>query len=271
MSHIFISYSHEYRDYAQKLVKATQTAGLAVWFDERIESGDRWWRTIAQAIRESSAVIVIMTPEAEASEWVEREILVAQKHNKPIFPVLLKGQEFDLLITTQYEDVRGSKLPDADFFNRLRQAASGSTPRTPTVRPKPLSVGPAVDHARRKICDSLVSELELIGELDLQQKNEPAIYQTWVGRCSVQFPPFSATADLSITLEAGEKQYIDDLVAQGWKQTDPMRVVRELPFNKISASMGYMGEAEAVATAIIEAHHILGIAPGTIKTHLKDI
>jgi hypothetical protein len=91
MSYIFISYSHDDHDYAKKYAAELERRGFSTWIDKRIDYGDRWFREIAKAIRDCEAFSVIMTPTAEESDWVEKEILVAQKHEKPIFPVLLPG------------------------------------------------------------------------------------------------------------------------------------------------------------------------------------
>lgn len=125
MSHIFISYSHLDSRYAQSLAEELTRRGFSVWIDYDINYGDRWFATITEAIRRSSCVVVIMTPDAEQSEWVEKEILFAQREKKPIFPLLLKGSGFPLLITSQYVDVTNGKLPPDRFYERL---SSGETP-----------------------------------------------------------------------------------------------------------------------------------------------
>ena len=73
--------------------------------DDRVDFGDRWWQTIVRAIEASAAVVVVMTPEAERSRWVEREVLLAEREGKPIVPLLLRGRAFPLLINVQYVDV----------------------------------------------------------------------------------------------------------------------------------------------------------------------
>jgi len=132
MSQIFISYSHTDSDYVRRLASELEARSYVPWFDEHIETGDRWFKRIADAIKDSSAVVVVMTPEAEQSEWVEKEILVAQKHNKPIYPLLLNGREFDLLISVKYTAVRGNALPPAIFYEKLaaENAPAVSMPRT---------------------------------------------------------------------------------------------------------------------------------------------
>jgi hypothetical protein len=70
-------------------------------------------------------MVVVMTPAAEESKWVEREILLADKLEKPIFPLLLRGEAFALLITLQHHDVTNGSMPPATVINTLRRLAGG--------------------------------------------------------------------------------------------------------------------------------------------------
>ncbi len=138
MSHVFISYSHDDQPYARALADDLLRRGFDVWIDDRIDFGDRWFRVIVEAIRACAAFLVIMTPEAEQSEWVEREILLAQREKKPLFPVLLRGQEFPLLITIQYADVTDGCLPPPGFYDRLEKCAPRKrAPGDDVTPPKP--------------------------------------------------------------------------------------------------------------------------------------
>ena len=119
--HVFISYAREDQAYIRKLADSLRRRGLEVWMDDRIDFGDRWWQTIVQAIDASAAFVVVMTPTAEKSEWVEREVLVALDEGKPIFPLLLRGRRFPLLVTTQYADVTDGRMPPDDFYERLER------------------------------------------------------------------------------------------------------------------------------------------------------
>lgn len=95
MKNIFISYSRTDTDYAMSLADDMQRRGFNVWIDrEGIHHGSDWFRKIEGAIAHADAVVVIMTPESEQSEWCEREIMLAQRDQKLIFPVLLRGREF---------------------------------------------------------------------------------------------------------------------------------------------------------------------------------
>src|SRR5690349_10003699 len=134
MSHIFISYSKQNKDYARKLADHLVSQGFNVWIDDEIEPSDEWWKKIVKAVRECVAFLVIMSPEAGGSRWVEREVMLADELNKPMFPVLLDGdlhssELWALFIGKQYEDARGDKLPLERFYTKLERSA----PRTGTA------------------------------------------------------------------------------------------------------------------------------------------
>jgi serine/threonine protein kinase len=122
---VFISYSHSDSAYAQHLREQLVANRFDVWIDHKIGSGDQWFGKIQDAIKSCAAVLVIMSADAEQSEWVEREILLAQRFKKPIFPLLLNGEGMGLLINIQHTDVRGDKLPDSAFFRRLQRSVFG--------------------------------------------------------------------------------------------------------------------------------------------------
>ena len=119
--HVFVSYSRKDQDYARSLENDLLKRGFDVWLDDRIDYGDRWWRTIVRAVHACAAFIVVMTPDSEESEWVEREVQLALRERKPIFSLLLRGKVFPLLITTQYADVTAGQMPPQGFYDRLGQ------------------------------------------------------------------------------------------------------------------------------------------------------
>lgn len=128
MSHIFISYSRTDQTYASSLKTHLQEQGFQVWMDDRINYGDTWFREISQAIRTCSAFIVLMTPAADDSEWVHKEILIAIKREKQlkrclIFPLLLEGEEFDILIDRHFYDVQDGHLPPESYLETLAEVA----------------------------------------------------------------------------------------------------------------------------------------------------
>ncbi len=119
MTHVFISYGRPDQAYVQRIKEALAARQLPYWIDERIDPGDGWWDEIDQAIAGCACLVVIMTPAAKASRWVQREILLAEDRGKPIFPLLLDGEHWSLLVDRQYEEVNQDTLPSDRFFDQL--------------------------------------------------------------------------------------------------------------------------------------------------------
>jgi len=140
MSHIFISYSKQNIDFARHLRKLLQDQGFSVWMDEtQLGASERWWSSIESNIKSASAFIVIMSLEARESDWVEREILVAEdrRYRKPIFPVLLSGEQWSRLANIQFEDMTAgvNAILTAGFVTKL----AAVVPRSDSsVTPPPL-------------------------------------------------------------------------------------------------------------------------------------
>jgi hypothetical protein len=136
MSHIFISYSKKNQPYARKLAAYLLEHGFDIWIDDRIEYGENWWRAIVRAIRTSAACVVVMTPDSEQSTWVEREVALAERQGKHMFPLLLAGENWPLFVLTQYVDVTDGALPGLDFIERL----AAVVPRKESYRGRPANL-----------------------------------------------------------------------------------------------------------------------------------
>jgi hypothetical protein len=109
-----------------------------------------------------------MTPDADESDWVTREIDQAEHRCKPIFPLLLKGNRFFRLANLQFEDVTGGRLPSDRYLARLRQAVdpgATATLQQPSAAP-PTPVTASVP----KIAGRVVAW----GRSDLGQQSVPA-------------------------------------------------------------------------------------------------
>lgn len=136
MSHIFISYSQANIDFVRYLRALLEAEGFGVWVDEaRLSASTRWWKTIEENITKSSAFVVVMSPQAAESDWVEREILVAEKEKRPIFPVLLSGEPWSRLANIQFEDMRGGLRArlSGSFLANLRAKTGTKALRTKSV------------------------------------------------------------------------------------------------------------------------------------------
>jgi len=90
---VFISYSPKDEALATKIVGALEEAGLDAWYKKReIMPGDNWAEKIASGLKESNAMVVLVTPEALESEAVQSSIsyaLAEQAYSKRLIPVIV--------------------------------------------------------------------------------------------------------------------------------------------------------------------------------------
>jgi formylglycine-generating enzyme required for sulfatase activity len=128
MSHVFISYSKKNKDYARRLADYLLENGFDVWIDDRIDYGENWLDTMFRAVCDCAAFVVIMTPEAQQSRWVQREVAWADEREKPFFPVLLDGENWPVFVLTQYADARDGHLPNEQFLEELAEHVPISQP-----------------------------------------------------------------------------------------------------------------------------------------------
>jgi uncharacterized protein YegL len=125
--HIFVSYSRADVDYVRVLLRHLRAQGLQVWADDQISPGERWDQRIRQNIDGCAAMILVMSPHSDVSEWVAEEVDYARRKNKPILPLLLAGDVFFGMGRTHYEEVKGGSMPSQVFIQHLRTlVASGS-------------------------------------------------------------------------------------------------------------------------------------------------
>jgi len=93
MANVFISYARNDAQFVRdQLLEALRQLGYTVWIDlESIPGSVEWWNLITQSIANTSAVIVVLSPNSCASPYVAKELAHAQSCQRPILPVLLQG------------------------------------------------------------------------------------------------------------------------------------------------------------------------------------
>jgi len=96
---VFISYSHKDEALARELSATLEKAGLDIWDDRReIMPGENWAEKMAQGLKESDGMVVLLTPDALESNTIRRNIEYAlgkEAYSKRLIPVLVGDpQEF---------------------------------------------------------------------------------------------------------------------------------------------------------------------------------
>lgn len=111
MKKLFLSYARADYSFAHRLVEHLKQYGASGWMDNAdISAGNAVASAIRSALQESSAVVVLVSPDSLRSPWVEFEVGAAAALGLPIIPVVVggKGVENDLP-----EPLRGIVLLDA--------------------------------------------------------------------------------------------------------------------------------------------------------------
>jgi TIR domain len=72
-SHVFVSHSHADNDFCRRLVQTLRNTGLSVWYDEQNLSAGYLTSTIERELRQADAFLVVLSPAAVESQWVQSE------------------------------------------------------------------------------------------------------------------------------------------------------------------------------------------------------
>jgi hypothetical protein len=121
--HVFMSYSRKDDSVMWRIVEFLRQQGIKVWVDnEKLVPGTPVWEAeIEEAIKAASAIVVVMSPDSKGSEWVRREICLADYCQKRVFPVLVYGDEKTSIpiriITYQYVDIRTNEKAGLDSLS----------------------------------------------------------------------------------------------------------------------------------------------------------
>ncbi len=89
---VFLSYAREDRDKAETLATVLINAGVSVWWDRELLSGDRFDELIRAKLDAAGAVIVLWSENSISSDWVKFEASRAHEQNK-LIPV--RSKELD--------------------------------------------------------------------------------------------------------------------------------------------------------------------------------
>ena len=115
MTHVFISYSHQDTDFANRLADGLVSLGVESWIDRAgIQAGERWSSSIQEGLDASRALVLILSPGSMASTNCEDEWQYFLDQGKPVLPVLhLPAKIHFQLSRLQYIDFHGQPFDRA--------------------------------------------------------------------------------------------------------------------------------------------------------------
>jgi hypothetical protein len=86
---VFISYASADSTFASQLAKELRDAKVKVWIAEGgIDPGEAWSRKLGKELQSSGAVILVVSPDSQVSDYVDKELHTARDFNVPIIPVI---------------------------------------------------------------------------------------------------------------------------------------------------------------------------------------
>lgn len=114
MAEIFLSYSRRDEEFMLRLDGDLRREGFSVWIDQTgLKRGSPGWKAkIQEEIERARCLVVVLSPEAKESRWVEREMSYAEAFGRPIFPILAKGNKRTAVPI---------ELMDSDWFDARRR------------------------------------------------------------------------------------------------------------------------------------------------------
>jgi TIR domain len=121
---VFISYSRQNRMFVDQLAEDLGKANFSLWLDiENLTPGTpSWERSIREAIQNAAVVVLVASPSALQSDYVQGELTVAKLHNRPIYPIWASGDNWIDCVPLdmanyQYADGRDSSYEEG--INKL--------------------------------------------------------------------------------------------------------------------------------------------------------
>jgi hypothetical protein len=93
---IFLSYSFQDSDWVSQFVSVLQENGINAWFDmASIKFGDSIHDAIAEALRESNIMVLILSKRSLKSPWIFFELGAAVADKKRIIPIVIDDTRFE--------------------------------------------------------------------------------------------------------------------------------------------------------------------------------
>ena len=136
MGKVFISYSRQDSDFADKLTKSLEEKGVPVWVDRsEIKGGSDWRKDISDAIHDCSAFLLILSSRSTVSSNVDDELSLATEKGRRVFPILYETCELPAgidLVLSRKQKIIFAGVP---FENGLQQVLDALGHKIENVQP----------------------------------------------------------------------------------------------------------------------------------------
>jgi hypothetical protein len=138
---VFLSYAQPDASWARQIAKGLRESGLHVWDPElEILPGDDLSAKLGQALRDSDAMVVLVSPEAVESRWVRYEIeqaLSSSRFRDRLVPVIVRPTRNMPWILRELPHLRMGKQVDEvtqQIVSRLGKKSEAPTAASASAR-----------------------------------------------------------------------------------------------------------------------------------------
>lgn len=195
---IFISYSHADKSFVDRLASSLVDHDAHVWVDTwELNVGDSILTRVQEAIRDSSALLIVLSKASVASEWCKKELNAGlmrelDERRVIILPVLVDDCEMPIFLREKmYADFR------EDFENGLKALVEAVARVT------------KIDQGRLKTGKSHIDWSETWGSLDDHFQIDYTLVESGLDI------PFSLLTEISISCDAGATKRYEQYKEQG--------------------------------------------------------
>jgi hypothetical protein len=116
MTNVFISYSRDDKELADKIRRALADAGVTTSIDDdTVPPGARWRETLVKKLHRADAVVAVVSKSTVESSWTMTELGIAWGANKKIIGVLAPDEPPDELRISPLKDVELLRAAKADM------------------------------------------------------------------------------------------------------------------------------------------------------------
>jgi formylglycine-generating enzyme required for sulfatase activity len=84
---LFISYARVDKPYCVQIAETLDAH--EIWYDQRLYAGQQWWDEIKRRLDWCEGFVYLLSPDSVASEYCQKEFLMALKAKRAIFPVVI--------------------------------------------------------------------------------------------------------------------------------------------------------------------------------------
>lgn len=208
--HVFISYSSQDREAAERVREALESRGWRCWMAPRdVGAGDDWAAAIEDAIRHSAVLVVIFSERSNASRHVRREVVLGDDSGCALIPyriapVLPQGTLRYFLCATHWLDA--SEGGNGRLLGRLCAAVERELSRSPASPALPAAVPARLRALELRLVNAMLEQGQVVVCLDSFSNEELESIQQ-LEACGVLVnKPSPTLADVRFTAPATPEQ-----------------------------------------------------------------